>query len=387
MGKSMIYLDNSATTRPFDGVIDAMDRCMREAYFNASAAYKPAVDVDRAIRACRRDIAAQLGAQEDEVYFTSGGTESDNLAILGVAATLRRPSNFVCSVIEHPAVLETIRRVEAMGHEVRYMPIDGRGVVDLAACEALFDERTALVSCMQVSNETGAIQPIAEIARMARAKNRDVRVHVDGVQGFMRVPMHMGRMGVDLYALSGHKIHGPKGVGVLVARRGVRLVPQETGGGQEKNLRSGTYNSPAILGLHAAVREMAARRDELARIGAMKARLWALLCAEEGVSLNGVPVGEAQSAPHILSVSFDGVRGEVMRNALEGEGILVSTGSACASHKQKVSATLRAIGLTPSQADGTIRVSLGMMNTMDEMDEAAARMLALYRQLRAYRRR
>ena len=383
----MIYLDNSATTRPFDGVIDAMDRCMREAYFNASAAYRPAVDVDRELRACRRLIAAQLGAQEDEVYFTSGGTESDNLAILGVAATLRRPANFVCSVIEHPAVLETIRRVEAMGHEVRYMPIDRRGVVDLAACEALLDEHTALVSCMQVSNETGAIQPIEQLACMARAKNRDVRVHVDGVQGFMRVPMHMGRMGVDLYALSGHKIHGPKGVGVLVARKGVRLAPQMTGGGQEKNLRSGTYNSPAILGLGEAVREMAARRDELDRLRAMKTHLWALLSAEEGISLNGPAPEDAQSAPHVLSVSFGGVRGEVMRNALEGEGILVSTGSACASHKQKVSATLRAMGLSTEQADGTIRISLGMMNTMEDMDEAAARMLALYRQLKAYRRR
>ena len=383
----MIYLDNSATTRPFDGVIDAMDRCMREAYFNASAAYRPAVDVDREIRACRRLIASQLGAQEDEVYFTSGGTESDNLAILGVAATLRRPANFVCSVIEHPAVLETIRRVEAMGHEVRYMPIDRRGVVDLAACKALLDEHTALVSCMQVSNETGAIQPIEQLARMARAKNRDVRVHVDGVQGFMRVPMHMGRMGVDLYALSGHKIHGPKGVGVLVARKGVRLAPQMTGGGQEKNLRSGTYNSPAILGLGEAVREMAARRDELDRLRAMKTHLWALLSAEEGISLNGPAPEDAQSAPHVLSVSFGGVRGEVMRNALEGEGILVSTGSACASHKQKVSATLRAMGLSTEQADGTIRISLGMMNTMEDMDEAAARMLALYRQLKAYRRR
>ena len=383
----MIYLDNSATTRPFDGVIDAMDRCMREAYFNASAAYRPAVDVDREIRACRRLIASQLGAQEDEVYFTSGGTESDNLAILGVAATLRRPANFVCSVIEHPAVLETIRRVEAMGHEVRYMPIDRRGVVDLAACEALLDEHTALVSCMQVSNETGAIQPIEQLARMARAKNRDVRVHVDGVQGFMRVPLHMGRMGVDLYALSGHKIHGPKGVGVLVARKGVRLAPQMTGGGQEKNLRSGTYNSPAILGLGEAVREMAARRDELDRLRAMKTHLWALLSAEEGISLNGPAPEDAQSAPHVLSVSFGGVRGEVMRNALEGEGILVSTGSACASHKQKVSATLRAMGLSTEQADGTIRISLGMMNTMEDMDEAAARMLALYRQLKAYRRR
>lgn len=383
----MIYLDNSATTRPFDSVIDVMSDCMRDAYFNASAAYKPAVDVDRDIRACRRLIASQVGALEDEVYFTSGGTESDNLAILGVASLLRKPQNFVCSVIEHPAVLETIRRVEAMGHEVRLMPIDASGVVNLSACEALFDENTAFVSCMQVSNETGAVQPVAEIARMARAKNKNVRVHVDGVQGFMRVPMHMGKMGVDLYALSAHKIHGPKGVGALVVRKGVRLAPQETGGGQEKNLRSGTYNSPGILGLGEAVTQMTQRRAQLERIREMKAQLWNRLGGIDGVRLNGMPVISEASAPHILSVSFDGVRGEVMRNALEGAGILVSTGSACASHKQKVSPTLKAMGLTGEQADGTIRISLGMMNTMEEMDEAAAQMERLYSQLKAYRRR
>ena len=221
----MIYLDNSATTRPFDSVIDAMVFSMKEAYFNASASYKPAVDVDKELRACRKAIAREVGAQEDEVYFTAGGTESDNLAILGVAQMLREKANFVCSEIEHPAVLETIRRVERLGHEVRVMPIGADGLVDLAACEEIFDEHTAFVSCMQVSNETGAIQPVEEIARMARAKNKNVIVHVDGVQGFMRVPIHMNRMGVDLYALSAHKIHGPKGVGALVCRKHVRLAP------------------------------------------------------------------------------------------------------------------------------------------------------------------
>lgn len=383
----MIYLDNSATTRPFDSVIETMARCMRETYFNASAAYRPAVEVERAIRACRQAIAAQVGAQEEEVYFTSGGTESDNLAILGVASLLRQPANFVCSAIEHPAVLETIRRVESMGHEVRVMPINRFGVVDLEACASLIDEHTALVSCMQVSNETGAIQPVEQIARLARAKNKNVRVHVDGVQGFMRVPMQMERMGVDLYSLSGHKIHGPKGIGALVVKKGVRLAPQMTGGGQEKNLRSGTYDSPAILGLHQAVLEMGQRRAEIDRLRAMKARLWSQLAKAEGVRLNGLPVDDPCSAPHVLSVSFEGVRGEVMRNALEGAGILVSTGSACASHKQKVSATLRAMGLSTEQADGTIRISLGMMNTMEEMDEAAAQMIALHKQLRAFRRR
>lgn len=383
----MIYLDNSATTRPFESVIEAMSDCMREAYFNASAAYKPAVDVDRAIRGCRKAIASQVGAQEDEVYFTSGGTESDNLAILGTASLLRKPQNFVCSVIEHPAVLETIHRVEAMGHEVRMMPIDPNGIVDLAACESLFDENTAFVSCMQVSNETGAIQPVAEIARMARLKNKNVRVHVDGVQGFMRVPMHMGRMGVDMYALSAHKIHGPKGVGALVVKKGVRLAAQETGGGQEKNLRSGTYNSPGILGLAEAVNCMTAGKEKIDQMRMMKEHLWQQLSGIEGVKLNGMPADHAASAPHVLSVSFDGVRGEVMRNALEGVGILVSTGSACASHKQKVSQTLKAMGLTAEQADGTIRISLGMMNTMEEMNEAAAQMSRIYTQLKAYRRR
>ncbi len=384
----MIYLDNSATTRPFDSVIDVMDACMRDTWFNPSAAYKPAVDVDRQMRRVRQAIARQLGAQEDEVIFTSGGTESDNLAILGFAETLHGKANFLVSAIEHPAVSDTIRRVEKMGIEVREMPIDSRGIVDLAAAESLMDENTALVSCMQVSNETGAIQPIEALSRMVRAKNPRARVHVDGVQGFMRVPMHMGRMGVDMYALSGHKIHGPKGVGALVVRKGVRLVPQTTGGGQERNLRSGTYNAPAILGLGKAVEEMALRQADVEKMREYKARLLARLEAEiPGMLVNGPRPDETDSAPHILSVSFDGVRGEVMRNALEGADVFVSTGSACASHKQKVSQTLRAMGRSGEMADGTIRISLGLNNTMEEMDITAAHMAKMAALLAKYRRR
>lgn len=383
----MIYLDNSATTRPFDCVIDAMAHSMRDTYFNASASYKPAVDVDREIRACRRLIAAQLGAREDEVIFTAGGTESDNLAIMGLAQTLRRPANFVMSAIEHPAVADTVRRVEAMGHEVRVLPITQRGVVDLEAAQNVIDENTALLTCMHVSNETGAIQPVEQLSRLVKSKNPNARVHVDGVQGFMRVPMHMGRMGVDMYALSGHKIHGPKGVGALVVRKGVRLAPQTTGGGQEKNLRSGTYNSPAILGLGSAVKEMAARRGDVEAMRELKAHLAERLIAMGGVYINGPLPQEEDAAPHILSVSFDGVRGEVMRNALEGAGILVSTGSACASHKQKTSTALKAMGVTGERADGTIRISLGLYNTMDEMNETAAQIEKVHALLSQYRRR
>ena len=383
----MIYLDNSATTRPFDGVIDAMAACMRERYFNASAAYRPAMEVEKEVDACRRAIAAELGAQPGGVIFTSGGTEADNLAILGTAMTLRGEANFVVSAIEHPAVAETVRRVERLGFEVRVLPIDARGIVDLTACEGIIDAHTALVSCMQVSNETGAVQPVAALSALARKRNPNVRVHVDGVQGFMRVPMHMGRDGVDMYSLSGHKIHGPKGVGALVVRGNLRLAAQMTGGGQEKGLRSGTTDSPAIIGLHEAVRQMAARRQEIDRLRGMKARLWERVSSVEGARVNGPLPGEADSAPHILSLSFAGVRGEVLRNALEGEGVLVSTGSACASHKQKVSASLRAMGLTPEQADGTIRVSLGLYNTMDEMDETAEKLARICGVLSRYRRR
>ena len=383
----MIYMDNSATTRPFDGVIDAMAACMRERYFNASAAYRPAMEAEKEVDACRRAIAAELGAQPGGVIFTSGGTEADNLAILGTAMTLRGEANFAVSAIEHPAVAETVRRVERLGFEVRVLPIDARGIVDLTACEGIIDAHTALVSCMQVSNETGAVQPVAALSALARKRNPNVRVHVDGVQGFMRVPMHMGRDGVDMYSLSGHKIHGPKGVGALVVRGNLRLAAQMTGGGQEKGLRSGTTDSPAIIGLHEAVRQMAARRQEIDRLRGMKARLWEQVSSVEGARVNGPLPGEADSAPHILSLSFAGVRGEVLRNALEGEGVLVSTGSACASHKQKVSASLRAMGLTPEQADGTIRVSLGLYNTMDEMDETAEKLARICGVLSRYRRR
>ncbi len=383
----MIYLDNSATTRPFDGVIEAMASSMREGYYNPSAAYGPAIAAEREVRACRRAIAEQLGAREEEIVFTSGGTEGDNLAILGAAQALRSPGVFACSDIEHPAVAETIARVERMGHEVLRLPVDARGVLDLAACERLLSPRVALVSCMQVSNETGAVQPVEALSRLVKRIAPGALVHVDGVQGFLRVPMHMARMGVDLYTISAHKIHGPKGVGALAVRGGVRLAPQMTGGGQERGLRSGTLNGAGIVGLHAAVREMAARRAEVEALRGMKRRLLDDLSGLPGVTVNGPLPQEADSAPHILSLSFEGVRGEVLRNALEAEGVIVSTGSACASHKQKVSDALLAMGRTREQADGTIRVSLGLMNAPGEMDEAAARIASACEQLRRYRRR
>ena len=372
----MIYLDNSATTRPFDGVIDVMDRCMREQYFNASAAYKPAVDVDRAMRECRKTIAAQLGIQESGVIFTGGGTESDNLAILGTAAALRQGANFVCSAIEHPAVAETIRRVEQMGLTVRVLPIDARGVVDLAACETVIDEHTALVSCMQVSNETGAIQPVEALNKLARRKNPNVRIHVDGVQGFMRVPMHMERMGVDLYALSGHKIHGPKGIGVLAVRPGVRLIPQITGGGQEKGLRSGTEATPQIAALAAAAKLGKEALDEhIAYLNDLKA--YAL--AQFQALVPGLVVVSAGDAPHICAISLPGYPSQVVVRYLSDQGFCLSAGSAC--HRGKASHVYAAMNLSKPVRDGMLRVSFGPSNTKEEVDQLAQALLSVTQNL------
>lgn len=383
--RNMIYLDNSATTRPFDAVIERMDWAMRENYVNPSAAYAPALAGERMIDICRTRIGGVICAKEYKVCFTSGGTESDNLAIMGFANTLHTRTNFVMSAVEHPAVAETMKRVVALGHEVRILPVTRDGVVDLARSEEMIDEHTGFLSCMHVNNETGAIQPISKLAQLTKKRNPRAIVHVDGVQAFLRVPLSLPGDHIDCYSISGHKIHGPKGIGALVFRQSLRFAPQMTGGGQERGLRSGTMNLPAILGLSEAIACTPA--DTSARLRELKLHLWKQL-REGEVLVNGPdPADETHSAPHILSLSFPGVRGEVLRNALEGEGILVSTGSACASHSQKVSSGLLAMGLDPHIADGTIRVSLGLFNTKEEMDCAAEVILRLSKQLRAFQRR
>ena len=381
------YLDNSSTTKPSKRAVQYITRALESNWGNPSSLHRIGMEAEIALNDARECIARTVNARADEIFFTGSGTEANNTALLSVLKAKSRGGRIITTAIEHPSVLETVKRLEDYGFEVVCLKPDNNGIIPLSVLENALTDNTLLVSMMLVNNETGAIQPVAELARMARARNRDVRVHVDGVQGFMRVPMHMGRQGIDLYSLSGHKIHGPKGIGALVVRGNLRLAAQMTGGGQEKGLRSGTTDSPAILGLDEAVRQMAARRQEVEGLRAMKRRLWERVSCIEGARVNGPLPDEADSAPHILSLSFAGVRGEVLRNALEGEGVLVSTGSACASHRQKVSASLRAMGLSAEQADGTIRVSLGLFNSMDEMDETAERLARICGVLSRYRRR
>ena len=383
-----IYLDNSATTRPAESVIAAMDEAMRTHYFNASAAYGPAVEVEKRIDACRREILSALHAKNAQVVFTSGGTESDNLAILGTAQLQRKSMRFLYSAIEHPAVTQAMAEAARLGHDVREIPVTREGLLDLTALEGLLSEETALVSCMHVNNETGAIQPLGAIHELIRQHAPKALFHVDGVQGFLRSPLHFDALGIDFYAISAHKIHGPKGVGALVMRKGTRLKPQILGGGQENGQRSTTYNSPGIIGLGEAVRAYQALEAPQEKMRALKAQLYALLTqGDPAIVVNGPAPHSDSSAPHILNVSFPGVRGEVLLHALEGEGIYVSTGSACSSHKMKASGVLARMGITGDRAQGALRVSLSPYTTQDEINQCAQAMLACYAQLKPFRRR
>ena len=383
----MIYLDNSATTKPCQAALFAMRDALETDWFNPSAAYGPAVRAEKKMTQARKTLLDAAGAQNAELTFTGSGSEADSLAILGSAERFHGARRVLLFGGEHPAVLNTRAQLERLGHTVEVFPARRDGVADLEKLAAMLDENVGLVSCMQVNNETGAVQPVEEIAKLVHEKCPQALMHVDGVQGFLRVPMAFDKSGVDLYTCSGHKIHGPKGIGALIARRGVRLSPRIEGGGQEKGIRSGTENTAGIAGFAAAAEWMLAQTERGEALRAAKLRLYARLRAEiPSLHVNGPDPEGKDAAPHILNLSL-GVRGEVMRNALEGEGVLVSTGSACASHKQKVSPTLRAMGLSQAQADGTVRVSLGALNTMDEMDEAARHMLALYRMLRQFKRR
>ncbi len=382
-GRNMIYLDNSATTRPFDEVIDKMSACMREEYFNPSAVYAPAMLAGRILTETREAIASQLGGRV-KVVFTSGGTEADNLALLGTARALRgRKGHFITTKVEHPAILETAAELERLGHSVTYIGVDEEGTVDVDALVDAVREDTALVSVMQVNNEVGAVMPIEEISRRVKEKNPRTLIHVDGVQGFMRVPMHMNRMGVDLYSLSGHKIHGPKGIGALAMSDRARPLCIAFGGGQENGLRSGTENVPGIAGLGQAVRAFARLDDPASDMMELKMRLRdGILQAVPDAKVNG-PTG---GAPHILNVTFP-VKGEVLLHALEGAGILCSTGSACASHKKSASHVLTAMGVPDKEIDGALRFSLCPMNTPEEIDETVAQIRKSVEMLRAFKRR
>jgi len=378
----MVYLDNSATTQPCTAAVEAMVKCMTEGFYNPSSVYKPAVDAFRAVRECRETLLKSIHADGCDLFFTSGGTEANNLAIIGAVEKMRGRQIVAVSAVEHPSVLEAFEHLKAAGHDVRVIGVDETGELRWHELEAALNDGASLVSCMQVNNETGAL---LDVNRLHEVVGGRALIHVDGVQGYLRVPFDMKY--ADMYTLSGHKIHGPKGIGALVVRKGVRLQPRQIGGGQESGMRSGTENTPGIAGLHAAAKELIAVQKTLGN-ELMQKKLYLVNRFREAVPellING-PDPE-KGAPHIVNMSFPNVRGEVMLHALEAEGIYASTGSACSSKKLKVSGVLLAMGIRPDRAEWALRFSLCPDTTFEEIDDAAQKLGVLYGTLKRFRRR
>jgi cysteine desulfurase len=365
------YLDNSATTRPGEPALQAMQEVLGEGWHNPSALYKPAMLAQKRMEQARETCLKAAGAQGERLIFTGSGTEADNLAILGIMQGVRKPSQVLMLQVEHPAVLACAQALERMGHEVREIPVDGRGVCDLERLGELISEKTRLICVMQVNNVTGAVQPLEEIAVLRSRLAPEAAIHVDGVQGFLRVPLAFKRLGIQSYAFSGHKIHASKGIGGLICQTSLKLSPQVFGGGQEGGYRSGTENTPGIAGLGAAVASFP--KDAAERMAELKLRLWEQLhAALPAAAVNGPAPGDPAAAPHILNVSFPPVRSQTLLFALEGKGVYVSAGSACASHKQKSSRVLGAMHIGAQRAESALRFSLSPMTTREEIDWAAA---------------
>lgn len=363
----MIYLDNSATTRTLDAAAEAAAKYMRQDFFNPSAAYSPAVEAERAVNAARSRLASMIHAAPEEIIYTSGGTESNNTAIFGALKARRGTGRIIVGATEHPSVYSAIMTLKGP-YSVIEARVDSTGTQDVNSLMSALSNDVAFVSIMHVNNETGAINDIPSIYKAVKQRAPGAIMHVDGVQGFLKVPFDARYC--DMYSISGHKFHAPKGVGALYIKRGVRFAGGQIGGGQERNLRSGTTNTPGIMGMDAAIEYYQANLDEIRRkLMQMKLRLAKNLSFIRDAYINGPE--PSLGAPHILNVSFLGVRGEVLLHALEEKGIYVSTGSACSTHKKGKNRILNAMGVVGDRQEGAIRFSICPFNTEGEMDITA----------------
>ncbi len=393
----LVYLDNSATTRQYDEVTELMSRAMRENFGNPSSLHSLGLKAEKEVKNARKILAQSLGADEEEVFFTSCGTESDNTVLMGAAqAKKRRGKKIIVSAVEHPAILEPAKKLESMGFEVAYIGVDKQCRLNLESLKNAVTDDTILISVMGVNNETGTIMPIEEIARFKEEYNRthgtDIWLHTDAVQAFGKILVNLKKeyKGVDFLSASAHKIHGPKGMGLLYMKKGLNLVPFLLGGGQERHMRSGTENTPGIVGFGKAA-ELAMRDfdERIQRMSTARQRLLEQICAEiKDIRINS-PEGE-EACPSVLNLSFLGTRGEVLLHTLEQDGIFVSTGSACFSNHSsaKGSHVLNAMGLTPKEIEGAIRFSFSEFNTEEEMDFTADKVkaaVARFRRLGSFR--
>ncbi len=385
MERNMIYFDNSATTVTLREAAERACAAMTQDFYNPAAAYGAAFAVEKQVNEARAFAASLIGARPEEVLYTSGGTESNNTAVFGSLRPMRGAKRIVTTEIEHPSVYETIQTAARMyGMEIDYAPLNRDGSVDLDRLSEALHADTGLVSIMHVNNELGSVNDLDAIARKVRALAPNAILHSDGVQAFMKLPIKP--LPVDVYSVSAHKLHAPKGVGFLYVRNGVRFAGGQIGGGQERNLRSGTLNVPGILGFDTALRlyraNMPLWHDGMRQV---KMRLYQNLTALPDVCLNGPSV--ETGAPHILNLSFLGVRGEVLLHALERYGVIVSTGSACSAKKQGKNRILSAVGIGGARQESAIRFSFCPFNTVAEADEAANIIADQVRMLRKYQRR
>ena len=361
----MIYLDNSATTKPCKAAVEAMTQALTEGWANPSALYIFGIDAARALRSARSKVADALRAEPDRIFFTSGGTEADNWALLGAAKRFgKKNKHIVTTAIEHHAVLNTVKELEAQGFDVTYLQPDSDGSISVDGLKAALRKDTFLVSIMMVNNEVGSVMPISQMAKLVHRMCPDAIFHTDAVQGFMKIPFLAKTLGADLISISSHKVHGPKGAGALyISPRLKSFPPLLFGGGQESGFRSGTEGTPAILGFAAAcaVAKETFRQDIVAE-KAMLDELVTKLLALDGVYVNG-----CHEAPHILSLSIPGIPTQNIINILQDAGICVSAGSACA--KGHRSHTLTAMGLSPERMDSSFRVSISRETTQEELEQ------------------
>ena len=361
----MIYLDNSATTKPCKEAVEAVMDAMTENWANPSSLYHFGMEGAKLMRSARSKVAAALGAEPDRVFFTSGGTEADNWAIYSSVKRMgKRGKHIITTAVEHPAILNCMKDLESRGYEVTYLQPDSLGCVTLDALKAALRKDTILVSVMMVNNESGAVMPIAQMAKLTHRVCPDAIFHTDAVQGFMKVPFQAKTLGADLISISSHKVHGPKGAGALYISPRLKSFPARAiGGGQESGMRSGTEGTPAIFGFAAACEAAKATfKEDIARESALISQLAEKLCKLPGVVING-----AHQAPHILSIAIPGIPTQNTINILQDAQICVSAGSACSKgHRSHV---MVAMGLAPEVIDGSFRVSICRDTTQEELDK------------------
>lgn len=364
------YFDNSATTRQDDGVTEEMCRTVKFLYGNPSSLHHMGLEAERKLTSARKIIAETIGASEKEIYFTACATESNNWALRGyLEANPRAGKKVLISSTEHPSISETAAFLSKNGYQVELLTVDNKGIVDMDKLRSALTPDTAIVSVMHVNSETGTIQPIKEISSIAKAVNPNIAVHSDCVQSYGKLPVSAKLMGVDMLSVSAHKIHGPRGVGFLYVKDGIRIAPLLCGGGQEKALRSGTENLPGIAGFAKIAKEACGKLEEHNKHVKELNKIFREIITEEIRSSN--IISNEEGCPYVLSVSFPGLRAEVIQHSVEQKGVYVSVGSACSSHKKDRSPTLTAMGYNNNIIDGAIRISFTYQNTKEQADYAA----------------